>query len=252
VDRPVIIDAHCHAGHGDRFHHPSLAFADVRPYVARARRAGIQRTVVFATLNEGPYDRTNAEVVQLVRSDPRRWVGFVFLHPVADRGRVAEVVRKAVDGHGLRGIKVHWSNGPMTREIAEVAASRRLPVLYDPRGDTAAVELLAREFDIPWIIPHLSSFADDWKAQCALIDQLVRLPNVFADTSGVRYFDLLVDAVRRAGPGKILFGTDGPFLHPGVELAKVRALRLAPADEALVTGGNIVRLLRGVRLARAA
>ncbi|MDP9389642.1 MAG: amidohydrolase family protein [Actinomycetota bacterium] len=248
----MIIDCHCHAGHGDGFRHPSLAHADVRPYVRRARAAGIGRSVVFATLNEGPYDRANEEVAALVRADPRRWTGFVFLHPIADRGRVADVVARAVDVHGFRGIKVHWSNGPMSREIAEVAARRRLPVLYDPRGDTAAVELLAGEFDIPWIIPHLSSFADDWRAQTALIDQLARLPNVFADTSGVRYFDLLVDVIKRAGPTKLLFGSDGPFLHPGVELAKVKALGLPPREEALVTGGNIIRLVGGARRARAA
>ena len=73
--------------------------------------------------------------------------------------------------------------------------------------------------------------------------QLLRLPNVFTDTSGVRYFDLLQDAARRAGPHKILFGSDGPFLHPAVELAKVRALRLPPDEEALVTGGNLLRLV---------
>ena len=104
-------------------------------------------------------------------------------------------------------------------------------MLYDPRGDTATVEMVARAYpDVAWIIPHLSTFADDWKAQCAFVDQLARLPNVFTDTSGVRYFDLLVDAVRRAGPHKVLFGSDGPFLHPGVELAKVHALGLDPPD----------------------
>jgi uncharacterized protein len=149
----VVIDAHCHAGHGDGFTHPSLAVADVRPYVRRAQAAGIDRTLVFATLNQGPYDRGNEEVAQLVRSDPRRWMGLVFVHPVADRGRVAEILARALDVHGFLGIKVHWSNGTMTREIAEAAAARRAPVLYDPRGDTAAVELLANEFDIPWIIP---------------------------------------------------------------------------------------------------
>ena len=50
-----------------------------------------------------------------------------------------------------------------------------------------------------FVIPHLGSFADDWRAQLALIDHLVRHPNVYADTSGVRRFDLLEQAVRRAG-----------------------------------------------------
>ena len=40
------------------------------------------------------------------------------------------------------------------------------------------------------------------------------------EASGVRRFDYIVDAVRRAGPRKVLFGSDGPWLHPGLELHK--------------------------------
>jgi len=101
------------------------------------------------------------------------------------------------------------------------------------------VELLATEYpEVAFIIPQLGSFADDWRAQLALIDHLVRHPNVYADTAGVRRFDLLQQAVRRAGARKMLFGSDGPWLHPGVELAKVHALGLPAADERLVLGGN--------------
>ena len=63
---------------------------------------------------------------------------------------------------------------------------------------------------VDFIIPHLGSFADDWRAQLALIDHLVRHPNIYADTAGVRRFDLLEQAVQRAGARKILFGSDGP------------------------------------------
>ncbi|MGC0236630.1 amidohydrolase family protein [Arthrobacter sp. SD76] len=73
-------------------------------------------------------------------------------------------------------------------------------------------------------MPHLSSFADDWRAQQRLIDVLVREPNVFADTSGVRYYDLLEEAIARAGARKVLYGSDGPYLHPAPELAKILAL----------------------------
>ena len=83
------------------------------------------------------------------------------------------------------------------------------------------------------------------KVQQAFIDHLARFPNVYTDTSGVRYFDLLEEALRRAGPQKILFGSDGPWLHPGVELAKVRAMHLSPARRKLVEGGNILRLIGG-------
>jgi predicted TIM-barrel fold metal-dependent hydrolase len=109
------------------------------------------------------------------------------------------------------------------------------------------VELLAEEYpDVTFIIPHLGSFSDDWRAQVALIDHLARHPNIYADTSGVRRFDLLVEAVRRAGPRKILFGSDGPWLHPGVELEKVRALQLRRSDELLILGRNFLRLIARV------
>jgi predicted TIM-barrel fold metal-dependent hydrolase len=121
-------------------------------------------------------------------------------------------------------------------------------VLYDVMGEVSVVELLATEYpDVDFIIPHLSSFADEWRAQVAFIDHLARHPNVYTDTAGVRRFDLLESAVERAGPHKILFGSDGPWLHPGVELAKVRLLKLPPADEKLILGENFLRLIAPVR-----
>jgi len=84
----------------------------------------------------------------------------------------------------------------------------------------------------------------------AFLDPLERHANIHTDTAGVRRFDLLVEAVRRAGPQKVLFGSDGPWLHPGVELAKVRLLGLPPAAEALVLGGNFLRLIAQAQLRR--
>jgi uncharacterized protein len=91
-----------------------------------------------------------------------------------------------------------------------------VPVLYDVMGEVSVGELLAQEYpEVSFIIPHLGSFADDWRAHLALIDQLVRHPNIYTDTAGVRRFDTLLQALKRSGPEKILFGSDGPWLHPG-------------------------------------
>ena len=81
-----------------------------------------------------------------------------------------------------------------------------------------------------------------------VVDQLVRYPNVYTDTAGVRRFDYIVQAVKRAGPHKILFGSDGPWLHPGVEIHKIRLLGLPPEKEALILGGNVLRLMRHARV----
>jgi predicted TIM-barrel fold metal-dependent hydrolase len=148
-------------------------------------------------------------------------------------------------------LKVHGYDALPTREVCDAARALRLPMLVDVVGRAQVIELLAAEFpDVNFIIPHLGSFADDWSAQQRVVDQLVRLPNVYADTAGVRRFDYLLQAARRAGARKLLFGTDGPWLHPALELQKIRLLKLPRDDERLVLGGNLLRLLRPTGLLR--
>jgi hypothetical protein len=243
----VIWDGHCHAGPGDGFSGPWDTHAPLAEYLRRAAASGITRTVIFPAFHSD-YERASRLVAELCAREPARLVPFAFVHAERDRGRVAERLRPARHAPRFRGIKVHRHDARLSREICEVARRMELPVLYDVAGETASVELFAREFPtVDFVIPHLGSFADDWGAQKALIDPLRRLANVHADTSGVRRFDVLEEAVRRAGPGKLVFGTDGPWLHPAVELAKIRALGLAPADARLVLGGNLARLINGRR-----
>jgi len=239
----MIIDSHCHAGMGDGLTGPWDTAAPLGSYLRRARRAGIDRTVLVSAFHSD-YAVANRELARIVASRPGRLYGFAFVHPQRDRGRIFTLVRTAVEHYGFCGIKVHHHDARITREVCEVAAAFGLPVLYDVTGEVSVIELVATEYpSVDFVIPHLGSFADDWQAQLALIDHLVRHANVYADTSGVRRFDLLEQAVRRAGPRKILFGSDGPWLHPGVELAKVRALGLPPPAEQLVLGGNLLRLI---------
>lgn len=243
----MIIDCHCHAGEGDGLTGPWDTRASLKNFLRWSEEAGITRTVLFPAFHTD-YLLANRAVARIVARHPGRFFGFAFIHPERDRGRVRELVREAVEEHGFVGIKVHRHDARITREICSVARAYRLPVLYDVMGEVSACELLATEYpDVAFIIPHLGSFADDWRAQVAFIDPLVRHPNIFTDTSGVRRFDLLEQAATRAGAEKILFGSDGPWLHPGVELAKVRALKLPPADERLVLGGNLLRLISRVR-----
>lgn len=245
----MIIDCHCHAGKGDGLSGPWDTNAPLAKYMRRAARAGIDRTALLAAFHSD-YAAANREVARMVRARPARFYGFAFVHPQRDRGRIPAMIEEAVRHHGFAGIKVHRHDAPITREVCEVARVFSLPVMYDVTGEVSVVELLAEEYpDVSFIIPHLGSFSDDWRAQLALIDHLVRHPNIYTDTSGVRRFDLLEQAVQRAGAQKILFGTDGPWLHPAVELAKVRALRLTTAEERLVLGGNFLRLIASVKAA---
>jgi len=239
----MIIDSHCHAGKGDGLTGPWDTAAPLGKYLLRAARAGITHTVLFAAFHSD-YAVANREVARIVSSHPDRFFGFAFVNAVHDRGRVQRLVRQAVEEFGFVGIKLHRYDAPISREVCEVARALSLPVLYDVMGAVSVCELLAEEYpDVNFVIPHLGSFADDWRAQVALIDHLVRHPNIYTDTAGVRRFDILEQAVQRAGAQKILFGSDGPWLHPGVELAKTRALGLSRSDETLVLGDNFLRLI---------
>lgn len=244
----LIIDSHCHFGPGDGLTGPWDTRAPLGKYLVWAREAGIRKINLFAAFHSD-YAQANREVGVMVRSAPGRFYGFAFVNAAADRGRIYAMVREAVLRFGFKGIKVHRYDAPISREVCEVAQAFRLPVLYDVMGEVSSVELLATEYPkVNFIIPHLGSFADDWKAQLAFIPLLERHPNIYTDTSGVRRFDLLEMAVQRAGAHKILFGSDGPWLHPGVELEKIYALKLAPNALRLVLAGNFLRLIRDVRI----
>lgn len=239
----MIVDCHCHAGIGDGLTGPWDTSADLTRYVRRARRAGIDRSILFAVF-DSDYARANRAVARIVRAHPDRFWGFAFVHAARDRGRVLPMVAECVERHGFKGIKVHRYDARITREVCDAARAFGLPVLYDVMGEVAAARILAEEYpDVRFVIPHLGSFGDDWRAQTAFIPHLAAYPNLYTDTSGVRRFDLLVEAIQAAGPGKICFGSDGPWLHPGLELHKVKLLGLPTEDERRVLGGNVLGLI---------
>lgn len=243
----MIIDVHCHAGTGDGLTGPWDTRAPLSKYLRWATKAGIQRTVLFAAF-ASDYAAANREVAQIVAGNRDRFYGFAFVHAERDRGRVRQLVDVAVGRYGFVGIKVHRHDARITREVCAAARAFRLPVLYDVTGEVSVCELLAQEYpDVNFIIPHLGSFADDWRAQVALIAHLARHPNIYTDTAGVRRFDLLQQALERAGPHKVLFGSDGPWLHPAVELAKIRALGLPEAAQKQVLGSNFLQLIGKIK-----
>ncbi|MET7401560.1 amidohydrolase family protein [Dactylosporangium sp. NPDC005572] len=71
---------------------------------------------------------------------------------------------------------------------------------------------------------------------------LAPVPNVHAELSGCLTVTARL-AVRRLGADRVLFGTEHPLQHPAVELAKLDALELTPAERRQVAAGNALRLL---------
>ena len=248
----MIIDGHCHAGKGDRMTAPWNTNAAIEPYLRRARAAGIIRTVVMAAFNSD-YAQANAGVARIVARYPGRLIGFVFVHATRDAGRIFQMVAQALRQWRFCGIKIHGSEAMPTREVCETAQAFRVPVFVDVVSRPEVIDMLAPQYpDVNFIVAHLGSYTDDWRAHQQVVYQVARYPNVYADTSAVRRFDYIVEAVRRAGPFKLIFGSDGPWTHPGVELHKIRLLGLPKEKEALVLGRNLLRLMEHARVGEAA
>jgi predicted TIM-barrel fold metal-dependent hydrolase len=248
----MIIDCHCHAGKGDRMTAPWNTEAAIEPYLRRARAAGIAKTVVVATFHSD-YAKANADVARIIARHPGRLTGFVFVHATRDAGRIFRMVAHALHRWRFRGIKIHGYEAMPTREVCEAARAFALPIFIDVVSRPEVIDMLAPQYpDVNFIVAHLGSYTDDWRAHQQVVYQVARYPNVYADTSAVRRFDYIIEAIKRAGPQKLLFGSDGPWIHPGVELHKIRLLGLPKNHEALVLGGNIMRLMRHVRFNKAA
>lgn len=248
----MIIDCHCHAGKGDRMTAPWNTEAPIEPYLRRARAAGIDKTIVVATFHTD-YNKANAEIARIIARYPARLIGFAYVHATRDAGRIFSMVARAVRNWGFRGIKVHGFEAMPTREVCETARAFRLPIFVDVISRPEVIDMLAPQYaDVNFIVAHLGSYTDNWSAHQQVVYQIARYPNVYADTSTVRRFDYIVEAIRRAGPRKLIFGSDGPWNHPGVELHKIQLLGLPKEREAQVLGGNILRLMRQARVGEAA
>jgi hypothetical protein len=238
--KPLVIDAHCHAGRGTAMSAPWSTRADVEVTLRHMAEAGIDRTVLFP-INNTEYERANQEIAEICGRHPGKFLGFAKHDPQAEAGKIRGLLKREVEGLGLKGLKLHRLP---TREVLDAAAELRIPILYHPEK-VANLHMIAGEYpQISFIVAHLGNFASrDWTEHVAAIEVARRYPNVYVETSSVVFWKFLEMAAKELGAGKLIFGSDGPELDSRVELHKIRLLKLAPAEEARVLGGNMARLL---------
>jgi uncharacterized protein len=239
--RRLVIDAHCHAGTGTAMQAPWNTRADHEVTLRHMAEVGIDRTVIFP-INNQEFGRANREIAEIAKRYPDKFIGFAKHDPQTEGGRIAEMLRAEVKTFGLRGLKLHRLP---TREVMDVVKELGIPILYHPEK-VANYHMIAGEYpEVPLIMAHLGNFGSQiWTEHYEAIAVAKRYPNVYLETSSVVFFKFLEMAAREAGAGKLIFGSDGPELDSRVELYKIKLLKLPPADEAKVLGGNVAKLLR--------
>ena len=79
--------------------------------------------MIFAAFADD-YRRANRAIGRMVAMWPDRLLGFAFVHPVADKGRVADMVPRRLTCSDLVGIKVHrTTDASRARSATPPAAS---------------------------------------------------------------------------------------------------------------------------------
>lgn len=195
----------------------------------------------------------NEAMVDVVESIDEAY-GFYWANPVRP-GCVDEAARFLAHPKVL-GVKLHplldgyYPNDPLVYPLMEVLAELDMPVLVHTGHPI---------FTLPWSVEELAAAWPAVKVIMghmghgnaiyinAAINAAVRHHNVYLETSGMPMHTKIREAVERAGPDKVLYGSDVPFHHPQVEMLKVRVSGLSADLVERVLDRNARALFFGAR-----
>lgn len=248
----MIIDAHAHLS--------PTSFGSAENYLKLLRDSGIEKGVVCAggmldvrKMNDFVFGSSapnraprNEYVDRSVRQNPELF-GVAFVDP-ADPEAPAELER-CLD-QGYRGLFVSplihrfsFTDDRMI-ELCKLCGERDLPVIshngWRPGANTADYVKLARA--VPrarFVLEHMGAPPADVEAREAAAE----LANFYLETSLGSYLHI-VETLKATGPSKIVYGSEYPLSHPGVELAKVLFLPLSERERDMVLCENARHLFQ--------
>jgi predicted TIM-barrel fold metal-dependent hydrolase len=237
----MIIDAHVHVKGGDIYYRNFPAEQILRCM----EEAGIDLSIVFGICQSAL--ENIALTKRVVAEGQGRLIGFAHALPAYDRPVIKDL-EHAITVDGMRGIKMHAGECGVQDYIAGpvlvLAADLGVPCLIDVKSDLTIAKRLAEKHPRTSIIfPHLGGCSISEPGIDGFIQLACNYANVYLDTSYQALAWKIGDAIERAGAGKIIWGSDGPLIHPALELQKVKILQLPKEDEDLVLSGNIARLI---------
>ena len=230
-----------------------------------ADRLGIERLVMHLGTAASPYDpspaevrKANDEVLRAMAHAPTRVLGFVYLNPKHTQESLGEMDRCVRDGP-MVGVKL-WvaieCSRPELDPIVRHAVELKVPILqhaYNRTGPNLPGEsspadvaiLAARHPDANFICAHTGN---DWERG---IRAIRAAKNVYSDVSGSDPTAGFVEmAVRELGPERVVFASDAGGRSFASQLAKVTSADLPEAQQRMILGGNLRRLLRPILTAK--
>lgn len=247
-----VVSCHTHVGEG--WNHP-MHGSDAEHLLATMDRVGVSLSCVSA-MRAIAADMVggNAEVAELVRRHPGRFLGTVVANPY-----FPDESRQQLEQHfasGLFGmIKIHPEfhaypmDGPGYRPVFAFADEHRIPVLTHSWGVGRGLDhpSLARGIavdfpDMPFVLGHAGGVPEGVHASVAVARDA---PSVYLDTAtSMVYRGAIEHMVEEVGASRVLFGTDAPYLADAPQVARVAGARIDEADKRAILGANLLGLLR--------
>ena len=248
-----MIDAHAHLSNTD--------YGNVDIYLRQLKEAGVDQGIVVPggmmdvrkmtdyvvgkTKPENPVP-DNDYVLKCCRENQEVLKGFLCVDPHAE-----DALKTLEKGYrdGFKGLKLN----PMTHQfsfsskamldIVSACASYGFPVyshvLFSPGASTIKFVALAKQFPkANFILGHMGFGPADQDG----LEAAAALNNFYLETSTGNFLHLK-EAVRRAGPGKLIYGSEFPLSHPKAELEKILLLKLTGEAQDKILGKNIQHLL---------
>lgn len=212
-------------------------------------QAEIDRAVIM-TYTDLPGTNPDAldYIVESAGRFPDRLIPFVRLNPVYT-DQIPTILERAIH-LGVKGVKLHPTTtvvhpaSEASLSVLRLCAKANLPVLFhcgdDPYTTPQALALAAGlEPACVIVMGHMGGYFHVTDA----IEAAVKHKNLYLETSAMPYPWLILEAIRKLGASRVIFGSDGPGCNPALELQKIVGLGLTVADLELVLNGNAARLL---------
>jgi len=236
----LIIDAHNHIGRRKGYEFPA------EDLIGQMDEARIDKAVVFSF----PERIDNGYIAASVSRFPDRLIGFCMVNPWDDGAE--DELRRCILDLGLCGLKLHpvkhgysLDDHIILDPVLSICREYRIPVIVHGAANILScpnmLEDLALAFpDVTFIMAHSGQMYETRAA----IGVAKRTPNVFLETSTV-FAKTIGSQLKQLGPEKIIMGTDAPKGDFVLELEKIKSVVEDPDQFAMLTEGNIKKILQG-------
>ena len=189
------------------------------------------------------------EINDLVKRHPGKFIGLGRVIPVDGEEIALAQAKLALEKCGLLGVKMHYDSGLPTPALMELFSSFGAVILIHVEPKSRSVDIIARIAGlypkVNIIVCHLGSLMcwDDglitlWAFEASRHD------NLYLDTSFCFLHWQIEAACRVCGGKKILFGSDGPHIHPAVAMQVIEVADISDDDRKLILGENARRLFK--------